>query len=123
MNSFSIASLVFLGGGFGSLSRFGIGKFISNFHISKFPIGTLSANILATLILGLTIFFLKDKIDSNNFIKYFVIIGFCGGFSTFSTFSLETITLFKDGFVYYGFVNILMSLSVAFLIIWVLVKH
>ena len=123
MNSFYIASLVFLGGGLGSLSRFGIGKLISNFHVSKFPAGTFTANILATLLLGLTVFFLKDKIDSNNFIKYFVIIGFCGGFSTFSTFSLETITLFKDGLFYFGLMNILMSLFVAFIIIWVLVKY
>jgi len=122
MNSLSIVSLVFLGGGLGSLSRFGIGKLVSNFHFSKFPAGTFTANILATLLLGLTLFFLKDKVDGNNFIKYFVIIGFCGGFSTFSTFSLETITLFKDGFFYFGLMNILMSLTVAFIIIWVLVK-
>ena len=122
MNVLSVSLLVFLGGGFGSLSRFGVGKLSSIFFDSKFPIGTLVSNILASLILGLALVYMKDKIDSNNFIKYFIVIGFCGGFSTFSTFSVESVNLFKDGFILYGVLNILVSISLAMMILWTLVK-
>ena len=122
MNFITILFLVFLGGGLGSVSRFGVSKLSTVIFDYKFPLGTLIANTLACLILGLTIYFLKDKIDSNKIIKYFIIIGFCGGFSTFSTFGLDTIQLFKSGLLTFGIINILISLSLGFVILWVLVK-
>jgi len=120
MNYISIAFYVFIGGGLGSLSRFGISKLSSQIFDSKLPIGTLLANTLACAILGITLFYIKDKIDTNLILKYFIVIGFCGGFSTFSTFGMETVTLLKDGLILYGTLNILLSLSLGFVILWVL---
>ena len=114
--------LIFLGGGLGSISRFGVGKLSHAFYDGKFPLGTLITNSLACLILGATLFIFKDKLTETDWLKYFVLIGFCGGFSTFSAFGLETVKLFQDGLIGFGIANICVSLILGFGILFVLVK-
>lgn len=113
---------VFLGGGLGSILRFGTGKLFSTLFSVKFPIGTLVSNALACLILGLTLFLFKDKMQSSEFLRHFLIIGLCGGFSTFSAFSFETVKLMQDGLIGIALLNVLISLSLGFGIIYFLVK-
>jgi len=122
MSSVASLVLIFLGGGLGSISRFGIGKLSLNFYDGKFPLGTLITNTLACTILGITLFILKDKLTGIEWIKYFVVIGFCGGFSTFSAFGLETVKLIQDGLLAYAIANILVSLTVGIGILFILVK-
>jgi len=114
--------LIFIGGGLGSVSRFGIGKAIPLFYSGKFPLGTLIVNTLACLLVGIVLYLFKDKLTTSENLRYFVIIGFCGGFSTFSAFSLETVKLMQDGLIAYAFVNILVSLSIGFGVIYLLIR-
>lgn len=101
---------VFLGGGVGSLLRFGMSKIVDAFYKSNFPLATLLSNIAACIILALTLLFIKDKINDNEFIKYFVVIGLCGGFSTFSAFGLDTFKLIQSQELLIATLNIVISL-------------
>ncbi len=86
--------LVFIGGGFGSVTRFLFSKWL-NPVMSSFFLGTFTANVISCLILGLITGVVGMKILPENVAKPLLLIGFCGGFSTFSTFTNELINLGK----------------------------
>jgi CrcB protein len=89
--------IIFIGGGLGSLSRFVLGRWIINNAEHPFPFGTFIVNIMACLILGFVIGLADHKGELGPLPRLFWTIGFCGGFSTFSTFSNETLRLFQEG--------------------------
>ena len=83
-----------LGGALGAIFRYGISLIPLKNH---FPILTLITNILGAFIIGMVVgLFTKERISPS--INLFLKTGVCGGFTTFSTFSLETLTLLEDGF-------------------------
>ena len=83
-----VAFWVFVGGGLGSLARFGIGKATSLIVSTSFPLGTFISNILACIILAVIVYLLPAKlIVEHSWLTPLMVIGFCGGFSTFSSFS------------------------------------
>ncbi|QMU31415.1 fluoride efflux transporter CrcB [Adhaeribacter radiodurans] len=101
--------LVFIGGGSGSLVRYSLSKLISNYYPFSFPLATLVINILASLVLGLFIGLTAKDLPNSN-LKLLIAVGFCGGFSTFSTFSNETLQLFRSGQSNLALLNIVLSL-------------
>ena len=113
---------IFIGGGLGSLARFGVSAFSRAMFKTSFPLGTLLTNVFACLVMGIILLYFKDKIEQSDWVRPLIIIGFCGGFSTFSTFSLETVDLLKSGNHYYAIANIVLSLIVCIGILFVLTK-
>lgn len=103
------ALLVFAGGGLGSLLRFGIGQLGTFFGWGKslFPWSTLLANVLACLFMALLVGLDQESISAKT--RMFGMIGFCGGLSTFSTFSLENHRLLQEGAWGFLALNILLS--------------
>ena len=113
---------IFIGGGFGSLARYGVSLMSKSWFKTDFPLGTLLTNILACIVMGFILIFFRDKIENNDIIQPLLIIGFCGGFSTFSTFSLETVELMRSGNMYYAIANILISVVLCLGILFFLTK-
>ena len=87
-----------MGGALGAISRMLISNYINRNFSLTFPIGILTINILGSFIIGLIMGGMYLKVNSGD-IKFlpFLITGFLGGFTTFSSFSLETLYLFQEG--------------------------
>lgn len=113
---------IFIGGGLGAVTRFGLSLLVLNYWKNFLPVATLIANLLAILIMGLTLYYSEVKMDAYPWLKAFVVIGFCGGLSTFSTFSYETVLLMKSYHWMYALGNVLVSVVLGFLIMYPFVK-
>lgn len=111
--------LIFIGGGLGSLCRYGISRWMET--SASFPYATFVANVLSCLILGIIVGLSLKNMVSND-IKLMLITGFCGGFSTFSTFSNETLSLFQSGNYTTAFTYIAISILVCLASIFIGMK-
>lgn len=101
--------LVFTGGGLGSLLRYGISVGVKKWSsLGFFPWATLIANLMACAILALVMVILRSKMSENHILLWAT--GFCGGLSTFSTFSYENIELINRQLYGYAALNIGLSL-------------
>lgn len=109
---------IFAGGGLGSLSRFFMSKIVTKgFHHIN-PMSTLVSNALATFFLGIFLFLIAQKTNASPLLKLFLVTGFCGGFSTFSTLSYETYELLKHGYLWFGIANVVMSVSIGLMVLY-----
>ena len=118
MKGLSEILLVFVGGGFGSAVRFLLGRWVNAWHNQNFPFGTLSVNIVACLVLGYVVGIADHRQLISPAARLFWTVGFCGGFSTFSTFSAETLTLLQGGFhfttAFYVILSLVLCLAAIF---------
>lgn len=103
-----------IGSCLGGISRYLLSQFIQNKFLSAFPFGTLAVNIIGCFFIGI-IFGLSEKGNVTMLWRLFLVTGFLGGFTTFSSFSNETVGLLRDGQIWHAFTYIISSVFVGLL--------
>ena len=111
---------IFLGGGLGSIARFAGSDLITRHFGESFPWGTLLVNITGSLVIG---FFATLTDTEGRWLvapsaREFVMIGVCGGYTTFSTFSLQTFTLLRAGEWFKAGANAGLSFALCLVAVW-----
>jgi CrcB protein len=113
---------VAIGGALGSVVRYGIGGLVLEKFGQSFPWNTLVVNVTGSFIIGflgaLTVPEGRLSPQSQVFATQFFITGVCGGYTTFSSFSLQTLSLLRDGQWLYAGGNILLSVVLCMIAVW-----
>jgi fluoride exporter len=108
---------IFIGGGIGSMLRYGISVFFIKHNHNSFPWATFAANAFGCLLIGmLWQYFLKNNQSE---LKYLYITGFCGGFTTFSAFGLETLQIIQQKNYTLAAIYILLTLFTSIVLVFV----
>jgi len=120
MNNALLAGIaVFFGGGLGAISRYIVGLQAAKYWGILFPYGTLAINIMGSLLIGIAAsYFTLYSASANQILRLFLIVGVLGGFTTFSSFSLETLILLQRGAFLPAISYVLLSVLVSLLMVW-----
>ena len=110
---------VFVGGGLGAALRYLTSVFCTRLIPFALPVSTFCVNFIGSFILGITFAIFLQKFPENSSLKIAVMVGFCGGLTTFSTFSFELFEMLKNGnyilAVFYSLLSIVFCLLAVFL--------
>ena len=112
--------LVALGGAIGSVARHGAAAFSVNFFGKTFPWGTMIVNVTGSFIIGLIAGLVPpdDHGTHAHHLRTFFMVGLCGGYTTFSSFSLQTLSLMQDGHLMSAMLNVLGSVVLCLVAVW-----
>lgn len=110
--------LVAVGGAIGSVLRYLTSVFVQKYYAHIFPLATLLTNLIGCFLIGIFVGWLaKNHLSDSNF-KWFLITGFCGGYTTFSAFGLENVSLLQSGNSGWAFLYIAASVIVGLAAVW-----
>jgi fluoride exporter len=111
--------LVGAGGFFGAICRYSLGGAVHQLtQVSTFPLGTLVVNILGCFFIGLGGGLMEVRQLFSPELRLLLLIGFLGGFTTFSTFGFESWALLRDGEFLFAFVNVMVQVLVGLTAVW-----
>ena len=118
--------LIFLGGGTGAMCRFALNNMVGRALGTAFPYGTLTINLLGAFCIGIVVELMALKLSAPTQIRFLLVTGFLGGFTTFSAFSLESALMLERGdireLVCYVAASVIGTIGLVLLGTW-LVRH
>ena len=110
--------LIGLAGLLGTLARYALSGFIARRFGETFPTGTLVVNIVGCFLAGFLFYLMQERFLVNDIVRTAIMIGFLGGFTTFSSFGLQTFTLLRNGEMGLATMNVLVSNVAGLLTVW-----
>lgn len=109
---------IMLAGAAGAVSRYGVSHFVYVLMGRGFPYGTLVVNVLGSFLMGYLSVYLLAKVNLDPALRLAILVGFLGSFTTFSTFSMDTLSLLESGFITKAFTNIVISVGASLTAVW-----
>jgi CrcB protein len=110
--------LVVLGGGTGALARYVAASAIMTRFGGKFPWGTLVINVTGSFLIGFLMTMLTERYELDPKWRLLLVVGFLGGYTTFSSFEWETFTSVREGAPWAGALNVLSSVMLGYVAVW-----
>lgn len=110
--------LVFAGGGIGAALRYWVQGVVYQRAGSAFPYGTVAVNVAGCFIIGLLMVAMEERFLATPALRLFLTVGILGGFTTFSSFSFETLALFRDGESALALANVGLSVFTCLCATW-----
>ena len=118
MHTFQVYLFVAMGGAIGASMRYLIVQISTNLLGKGFPFGTLVVNVLGSFLLGILYAFMQQDNGENAGLRALVGIGLLGAFTTFSTFSLDTVLLIQHGEIIKASLNVFFNVTVCIISVW-----
>ena len=110
--------VVMLGAALGGLARFVAGTAIMEKYGGSFPLGTVVINITGSFLIGLLMTLLSERWHAHQNWRLFLVTGFLGGYTTFSSFEYETLQAVRRGGMGIALANVVGSVALAYLAVW-----
>jgi fluoride exporter len=111
--------LIVLCGGAGSLTRYVVGTAIVTRYGGRFPVvGTMAINVTGSFLIGLLMTLITERFETGSNLRPLLVIGFLGGYTTFSSFEWESYSAIRDGGYWIGLANIVGSVTLGYAAVW-----
>ena len=111
--------MVLVGGGVGAVARYAAGSAIMGRFGGRFPLGTLVINVSGSFVIGLLMTLLTERLQPHPYWRLLLVVGFLGGYTTFSSFEYETYTAIREGGRWIGLLNVIGSVVLGYIAVCV----